>query len=32
MMYGGVALGLLASAVLLAMLTPAIKRMMGKVH
>jgi hypothetical protein len=32
MMYGGIALGLFASAALLAILTPAIKRLMGKVH
>jgi POT family proton-dependent oligopeptide transporter len=32
MMYGGIAVGLFASAALLAMLTPTIKRLMGKVH
>lgn len=31
-LYGGIALGLLASAAVLAMLTPTIKRMMGKVN
>jgi POT family proton-dependent oligopeptide transporter len=32
MLYGGIAVGLLVSAGLLALLTPTIKRMMGKVH
>ena len=32
MLYGGIAVGLLVSAGILALLTPAIKRMMGKVH
>ncbi|HEY2962268.1 MAG TPA: peptide MFS transporter [Pyrinomonadaceae bacterium] len=32
MMYGGIALGLFASAAVLALLTPTIKRLMGKVH
>jgi POT family proton-dependent oligopeptide transporter len=31
-LYGGIAVGLLVSAVILALLTPAIKRMMGKVR
>ena len=31
-MYGGIAVGLFASAAVLAMSTPAIKRLMGKVH
>jgi POT family proton-dependent oligopeptide transporter len=32
MLYGGIAVGLLVSAGILALLTPGIKRMMGKVH
>ena len=32
MLYGGIAVGLLVSAGVLVLLTPAIKRMMGKVH
>jgi proton-dependent oligopeptide transporter, POT family len=32
MLYGGIAIGLLVSAAILALSTPAIKRMMGKVH
>ena len=31
-LYGGIALGLLASAVILALLTPTIKKLMGRVH
>ena len=31
-LYGGIAIGLIVSAGILALLTPAIKRMMGKVH
>ena len=31
-LYGGIAAGLLVSAGVLALLTPSIKRLMGKVH
>jgi POT family proton-dependent oligopeptide transporter len=31
-LYGGIAVGLLISAGILALLTPSIKRLMGKVH
>jgi POT family proton-dependent oligopeptide transporter len=31
-LYGGIAIGLLASAAVLALLTPKIKKLMGKVH
>jgi POT family proton-dependent oligopeptide transporter len=31
-LYGGIAVGLVVSAGILALLTPTIKRMMGKVH
>jgi hypothetical protein len=31
-LYGGIAVGLLVSATILALLTPVIKRMMGKVR